>query len=213
MSRYNLGFLCRTFPPAVAVGLGMRPVRAVTSSSAGMRTAGIQARPDLCPFVRSVLDGVCSAEGLFGTVDAWVGMYTCDMTRRLFQELQRISVVPVFQLQLPATRTAETSEWFAGSIREVALSWSVPPLRLHGMFIDYFINHAFLPLRTDVDPITAVAENCFDDRVIRDTVKRELGLPVLSFDVPYSPGRTSEQVRNRLEAFIEIMRLNRKRRA
>lgn len=118
---------------------------------------------------------------------------------------------------------------------------------------DYFINHAFLPLRTDVDPVTAVAENCFDDRllrppslraeaivrdarhfraegvlitgisgashcpwddrVIRDTVKRELGLPVLSFDVPYSPGRTSEQVRNRLEAFIEIMRLNRKRRA
>lgn len=173
MSPRNLGYLCRAFPPAVAAGLGMKPVRAVTSSSSGLRTAGLQARPDLCPFVRSVLDGVCSAEGLFDTVDTWIGMYTCDMTRRLFQELRRITGVPVFEIQLPSTRTAESSEWFAGSVRKLAdrlvaegfsggydaeralswererlkaaallknaaLSWSIPPLRLHGMFMDFF---------------------------------------------------------------------------
>ena len=111
---------------------------------------------------------------------------------------------------------------------------------------DYFINHAFLPLREGVHPLTAVAENCFDDRllcspslraeaiveearhfraegvlisgifgashcpwddrVIQEKVQHELGLPVLAFDVPYSPGRVSAQVRNRMEAFMEVVR-------
>ena len=116
---------------------------------------------------------------------------------------------------------------------------------------DYFINHAFLPLRTATDPLTAVAENCFDDRllcspsrradeiirdvrhfraegvlvsgifgashcpwddrVIQEKVQKELGLPVMVFDVPYSPGRVSEQVRSRMEAFMEIVRHHREK--
>ncbi|MFO7627218.1 MAG: 2-hydroxyacyl-CoA dehydratase family protein [Candidatus Fermentibacteraceae bacterium] len=72
--------------------------------------------------VREVCSGgiVTSAAG-FGSVDAWAGMYTCDMTRRLFQELERLSGNPVFPLQLPATRTVEAARWFCESVRDLAL--------------------------------------------------------------------------------------------
>lgn len=114
---------------------------------------------------------------------------------------------------------------------------------------DYFINHAFIPLREDTDPLTAIAENCMDDRlsgsptqrvrkVIEDVrryraegiimsgifgashcswdvtalvneVKKELDIPVLAFDVPYSPGRYSEQVVSRMQGFMEVLRSRR----
>lgn len=114
---------------------------------------------------------------------------------------------------------------------------------------DYFINHAFLPLREDTDPLTAVAENCMDDRLsgspssrvkmiiedvrkyraegilmsgifgashcpwdvsaLMEEVKRELDIPVLTFDVPYSPGRYSEQVVSRIQGFLELIRSRR----
>ncbi len=115
---------------------------------------------------------------------------------------------------------------------------------------DYFINHAFLPLREDTDPLTAVAENCMDDRLsgspssrvkriiedarkyraegilmsgifgashcpwdvsaLMEEVKRELDIPVLAFDVPYSPGRYSEQVVTRMQGFLELIRSRRR---
>lgn len=169
-----LGYLCRGFPPAVAVGLGLRPLRAV---AAGSEKAGeALVRPGLCPFVKSVLGGVAASCGVFASVDAWAGMYTCDMTRRLFQELERLTGKPVFPLQLPATRTPETARWFADSVREVctglieagispgydpqaaldwelrriaaagllremALSFRLPPAQLHRMFLDYFVEN------------------------------------------------------------------------
>jgi benzoyl-CoA reductase/2-hydroxyglutaryl-CoA dehydratase subunit BcrC/BadD/HgdB len=112
-----LGYLCRAFPPAVAVGLGLDPMRGVVH---GFGRAGeALVRPDLCPLVKSVLGGSVSREGVFGTVDAWAGMYTCDMTRRLFQEMQRVTGIPVFQFQLPATRSRESALWFAGSVAEL----------------------------------------------------------------------------------------------
>lgn len=88
---------------------------------AGSERAGeALVRPDLCPFVKSVLGGiVCSMEG-FAAVDAWAGMYTCDMTRRLFQELERLSGKKVFPLQLPATRTPESARWFCESVENLA---------------------------------------------------------------------------------------------
>lgn len=78
-------------------------------------------RPDLCPFVKSVLGGIVTSSEGFGAVDAWAGMYTCDMTRRLFQELERLSGKPVFPLQLPATRTPGAARWFSESVRTLAL--------------------------------------------------------------------------------------------
>ena len=110
---------------------------------------------------------------------------------------------------------------------------------------DYFINHAFLPLREDTDPISAIAENCMDDRLLgsptervrrivedvkryraegvimsgifgashcpwdtsalKDMIHEETGIPVLAFDVPYSPGRYSEQVTARMQSLIEVI--------
>ena len=171
-----LGYLCRAFPPAVAVGLGMRPVRAVAVGSEKAGEALV--RPDLCPFVKSVLGGVATGAGVFGSVDAWAGMYTCDMTRRLFQELERMTGKPVFPFQLPATRSPESALWFADSVgemaknlvlagfssgydagaalawerkriagaavlRNAALSFRVPPMELHRLFLDFFLENRF----------------------------------------------------------------------
>lgn len=114
-----LGYLCRGFPPAVAAGLGLRPWRGVAAGSE--RAGEALVRPDACPFVKSVLGGIVTSKGAFGSVDAWAGMYTCDMTRRLFQELERISGKPVFQLQFPSTRTPEAARWFAGAVGALTL--------------------------------------------------------------------------------------------
>ncbi len=54
------------------------------------------------------------------------------------------------------------------------------------------------------------ASHCaFEERVISDMVTKECGLPVLAFDVPYSPGRLSEQVVNRVQGFIELINSSR----
>ena len=53
------------------------------------------------------------------------------------------------------------------------------------------------------------ASHCpFEDRRITDEL-RKADLPVLSFDVPFSPGRPSEQVKNRIESFVEIIKKRR----
>jgi benzoyl-CoA reductase/2-hydroxyglutaryl-CoA dehydratase subunit BcrC/BadD/HgdB len=114
---------------------------------------------------------------------------------------------------------------------------------------DYFINHSFLPLREDTDPLTAIAENCMDDRLVcsptervrrivedvkkyraegilmsgifgashcpwdvsalQELVQEELHIPVLAFDVPYSPGRYNEQVLSRMQGFMDLIRSRR----
>jgi hypothetical protein len=54
------------------------------------------------------------------------------------------------------------------------------------------------------------ASHCpWDEGAVTRTVREELGIPVLSFDVPYSPGRPSEQVVNRIEGFVELLRSRR----
>jgi benzoyl-CoA reductase/2-hydroxyglutaryl-CoA dehydratase subunit BcrC/BadD/HgdB len=50
------------------------------------------------------------------------------------------------------------------------------------------------------------ASHCpWDEGAITRIVREELGIPVLSFDVPYSPGRPSEQVKSRIESFVELL--------
>lgn len=54
------------------------------------------------------------------------------------------------------------------------------------------------------------ASHCpWDERAITRIVREELGIPVISFDVPYSPGRPNEQVVNRIEGFVELLRARR----
>ena len=100
------------------MGLGLQPWRGVVAGSE--RAGEALVRPDLCPFVKSVLGGIVTSAVGFCSVDAWAGMYTCDMTRRLFQELERLSGKKVFALQLPATRTPESALWFCDSVENLA---------------------------------------------------------------------------------------------
>jgi benzoyl-CoA reductase/2-hydroxyglutaryl-CoA dehydratase subunit BcrC/BadD/HgdB len=54
------------------------------------------------------------------------------------------------------------------------------------------------------------ASHCpFDEKTIADEVRRKLDIPVLSFDVPFSPGRLSEQVAGRMQGFIDMLRSGR----
>lgn len=55
------------------------------------------------------------------------------------------------------------------------------------------------------------ASHCpFDEGAIIKSVNKELNIPVLSFDVPYSPGRLSEQVVSRVQSFMDILKHRRK---
>jgi len=54
------------------------------------------------------------------------------------------------------------------------------------------------------------ASHCpFDEKTIADEVSGKLDIPVLSFDVPFSPGRLSEQVAGRMQDFIDMLRSRR----
>ncbi len=54
------------------------------------------------------------------------------------------------------------------------------------------------------------ASHCpLDERAVREAVESKLDIPVLSFDVPFSPGRHSEQVISRMEGFMELLRSRR----
>ena len=55
------------------------------------------------------------------------------------------------------------------------------------------------------------ASHCpYDEGAIADAVRKELDIPILSFDVPYSPKRLNEQVVNRMQGFIELLQKRRK---
>ncbi|MBN2587159.1 MAG: 2-hydroxyacyl-CoA dehydratase, partial [Candidatus Fermentibacteraceae bacterium] len=50
------------------------------------------------------------------------------------------------------------------------------------------------------------ASHCpWDENAIKEAVGSRLGIPVLSFDVPFSPGRHSEQILNRMQGFMELL--------
>jgi len=107
--------VCRAFPPAVLAGLGIRPVRIPVDVSGKEReTAGNLVRLDVCPLVRELLGEIQS-----DCSDCIVGMHTCDMTRRLFQESDRFSTIPVHQIQLPATKGDASLRFFTSQVDRI----------------------------------------------------------------------------------------------
>lgn len=60
-----------------------------------------------------------------------------------------------------------------------------------------------------ISGISGASHCAFDESAITAAVKKELNIPVLSFDVPYSPGRLSEQITSRMQGFIELLRQQR----
>lgn len=111
----TLGYLCSAFPDAVAAGLGMRPVRVLSFPPQG----AIPVRPDVCPLTGSLLSALCTRTGLPSLIDVWAGLFTCDQTRRLFQELSGYTGARVFHVQVPATRTKASEEFYAGQIERL----------------------------------------------------------------------------------------------
>ncbi len=56
------------------------------------------------------------------------------------------------------------------------------------------------------------ASHCpYEERVIMQAIQKELDIPVVAFDVPYSPGKVSEQVVSRIQGFTELLRSRRKK--
>lgn len=105
------GFLCSGFPGAVAAGLGLRPIRVLQgAASAGEGSVPVPVRPDVCPFVLSILEAAESGSGACGLVDIWFGLATCDQTRRCFAQMAR--KLPVYNLQFPSTRTEEALGYY-----------------------------------------------------------------------------------------------------
>ena len=112
-----LGYLCQSFPPEVAAGLGMWPVRVLEKSSTQLEDRGGElVRPDVCPMVKVVLGGAASKEGIFGEIDSWAGLATCDQTRRCFQAMPRMTETSVHFMQVPSTRTDEASGYYCDQI-------------------------------------------------------------------------------------------------
>ncbi len=106
---------CRTFPPAVLTGLGLRPVRIPFATSSGMKRKGkTLVRQDVCPLVMELVENIQS-----DCADVIIGMHTCDTIRRLFQESDRFSSIPVHQLQLPATTGEASFRFFNLQVKRV----------------------------------------------------------------------------------------------
>lgn len=112
------GFLCSGFPSAVAAGLGLRPLRITqgrTPASVDAVTSGV--RPDVCPFVLSVLDSSDSRTGMAALVDQWIGLATCDHTRRCFALMAGDRTV--HHIQFPSTRTDEASRYYQWQVTDL----------------------------------------------------------------------------------------------
>lgn len=107
----HAAYACRSFPSSVLAGLGLRPVRIPLSADEPFRTG---VREDICPLV----DRLSSAMEKYKP-SVVAGMHTCDMTRRFFQEVFRLTGIPVHQLQLPATTGDVSADFFAEEVERV----------------------------------------------------------------------------------------------
>ena len=114
-SMKTAALVCRTFPPAILAGLGIRPVRIPfgISDLENKETKSL-VRPDVCPLALELLEVIQS-----DCSDLLIGMHTCDTTRRLFQESSRFTSLPVHQIQLPATITELSSRFFTKQVERV----------------------------------------------------------------------------------------------
>ncbi len=118
----TMGYLCKGFPPSIAAGLGFRPVRVLQEASVEMEDLGGKlARQDICPLIKVFLGGIDSGRGLFGLIDVWMGLATCDQTRRCFYALADMEDVTVHHVQLPATRSQSAAKYFSDQLQQFCL--------------------------------------------------------------------------------------------
>lgn len=117
--------MCRFFPMSLLAGLGLRPVRITGGMGEGANAVGERfVRPDACSFCKSVLGGFALGQGLAGSVKVVIGLYTCDMMRRTLERLALDLEVPVFPVQLPATRTENSRDYYVAQVVRVLADFS-----------------------------------------------------------------------------------------
>lgn len=116
----TVGYTCHAFPAAVIAGLGMRPVRVLCGVSSDTESAGEKVvRPDVCPLVKTLLGQVKENSGLHGRIDLWIGLFTCDAMRRGLDTLAGPLGKEVHPIQLPATRTAASADYYADQVKRL----------------------------------------------------------------------------------------------
>jgi benzoyl-CoA reductase/2-hydroxyglutaryl-CoA dehydratase subunit BcrC/BadD/HgdB len=113
----TLGYLCSGFPEPVAAGLGLRPLRVLHGASGQLEDeGGSLVRPDICPFIKVVLGGTFTGSEPFCLVDLWMGLATCDHTRRCFSRIAEKAAVHT--IQLPSTRTVSACGYYGWQMAE-----------------------------------------------------------------------------------------------
>lgn len=114
------GCTCHAFPAAVLAGLGLRPVRVLCGVSSDAESDGEKVvRPDVCPLVKTLLGNVGEQRGLHGDIDLWIGLSTCDAMRRGMDMLAGALGREVHPVQLPATRTEASADYYADQVLRV----------------------------------------------------------------------------------------------
>ncbi|MFA6293834.1 MAG: 2-hydroxyacyl-CoA dehydratase family protein [Victivallales bacterium] len=115
------GYFSTQFPAEILAGFGLHPVRLAEGAFFDAERNGEKlVRPDACSYCKSLVGNFNSKSGLFGAVDIIVGVITCDMMRRTLEVLDKESGIPVFQLQMPATRSRNAEEYFISEVERTA---------------------------------------------------------------------------------------------
>ncbi len=110
--------LNRNFPSSLLWGLGVRPVRILTGATGEAEKAGEKlVRPDVCPFCKSIIGNFLEKKSLHALCNMVVGSISCDMMRRTLERLSSDIGLPLFPVQVPATTTKESLEYYTRGVR------------------------------------------------------------------------------------------------
>lgn len=123
--RKNGGLVAAYFypqlPPEILSGLGFFPIRLAEGATYHAEREGEKIiRPDACPYCKSLIGNFKSKHGIFGYADVVVGAVTCDMMRRTLEVISSESGIPVFQLQMPATRSMNSGRYYISEVLRTA---------------------------------------------------------------------------------------------
>ena len=101
------------FPLSILRGFQVNPIRIISGTTIVAENYGEQlVRPDACPFCKSVLGNFHVKSDLFSKIDFIIGLITCDQKRRMLERVEVEFNIPVFPINIPATRTASSRQYY-----------------------------------------------------------------------------------------------------
>lgn len=117
---------CRKFPASLLSGLGLWPLRVLSGATGHAESVGERiVRPDVCPYCKSIIGNFLEKSSIHKHIDFVVGLITCDQMRRTLERLSADLNLPVFPVQLPATDTKESEEYFVQGIESAVGNISI----------------------------------------------------------------------------------------